>query len=126
MSPPAPALLLEHEEAELVEYVRRCTQPDARIFATWFVPQLYFFSGRGFAGGMVVTFGGQWSEPDRQHRIVAKLKAEPVPLDVFPDNGSDFRGTYPIVDEYLRANYVSAGSIHSYRVFARNGSRACG
>jgi hypothetical protein len=126
MSPPAPALLLEQEEAGLVEYVRRCTQPEDRIFATWFAPQLYFFSGRGFAGGMVVTFGGHWSEPERQHRIVAKLKAEPVPLVIFQDDGADFRATYPVVDQYLRANYVSAGPIHSYRVFRRDGSPACG
>jgi hypothetical protein len=120
MSPPAPALLLEPEEAGLVEYVRRCTQPDDRIFATWFVPQLYFFSSRGFAGGMVVTFGGHWSEPDRQHRIVAKLKAEPVPLVIFQDDGSGFRATYPIVDEYLRGNYRRAGSLATYTLFSRN------
>jgi hypothetical protein len=120
MSPPSPALVLEREEAALVEYLRRCTQPDDRVFATWFVPQLYFFSGRGFAGGMVVTFGGHWSEPDRQHRIVAKLKAEPVPVVVFQDDGSEFRATYPIVDQYVRANYQSARSAESYRLFTRN------
>ena len=125
MSPPSPALVLEREEAALVEYLRRCTQPDDRIFATWFVPQLYFFSGRGFAGGMVVTFGGHWSERDRQHRIVAKLKAEPVPVVVFQDAGSEFRAGYPIVDEYLRANYSTAGSIDSYRVLTRNGKPGC-
>ena len=120
MSPPSPALVLERGEAVLVEYLRRCTQPADRVFATWFVPQLYFFSGRGFAGGMVVTFGGHWSEPDRQHRIVAKLKTEPVPVVIFQDDGAEFRATYPIVDDYLRANYRSAGSIDAYRVLARD------
>ena len=125
MSPPAPALVLEREEARLVEYLRRCTQPDDRVFATWFVPQLYFFSGRGFAGGMVVTFGGHWSEPERQHRIVANLRAESVPLVVFQDDGSEFRATYPVVDEYLRANYTSGGSVEGYRLLVRSGLRRC-
>jgi hypothetical protein len=125
-SPPSPALVLERQEARLVEYLRRCTQPDDRIFAAWFAPQLYFFSGRGFAGGMVVTFGGHWSEPDRQRRIVAKLKTESVPVVIFEDDGSEFRALYPVVREYLRANYQSAGSIESYNVLTRNGSSVPG
>lgn len=125
MSPPSTALVLDREEAGLVDYLRRCTRPDDRVFAAWFVPQLYFFSGRGFAGGMVVTFGGHWSEPARQHRIVAKLKSESVPVAIFQDDGSEFRATYPIVDDYLRANYRSDVSIDGYRVFRRTGSPDC-
>jgi hypothetical protein len=123
MSPPDPALLLEREEAALVDYLRRCTDPDDRVFAAWFAPHLYFFSGRGFAGGMVVTFGGHWSEPDRQHRIVAKLRTEEVPVVIFQNDRSDFRAAYPMVDEYLRINYAndsSWGSEVGYQVLARN------
>jgi hypothetical protein len=126
MSPPTPALLLEREEAALVDYLRRCTHPDDRVLAAWFAPHLYFFSGRGFAGGMVVTFGGHWSEPDRQHRIVAKLRTEPVPVVIFPNDRSDFRAAYPIVDEYLRSNYQNISSTSwgseagSYQVLSRN------
>jgi hypothetical protein len=124
-SPPAPALVLDSGEAGLVEYLRRCTQPGDRVLAPWFAPQLYFFSDRGFAGGLVVAFGGHWSEPDRQHRIVAKLKTQSVPLVVFQDDGSEFRATYPIVDEYLRANYRNATTVESYRVLVRNGVDDC-
>jgi hypothetical protein len=124
-SPPSTALVLDREEAGLVDYLRRCTRLDDRVFAAWFVPQLYFFSGRGFAGGMVVTFGGHWSEPDRQRRIVAKLKSESVPVAVFQDDGSEFRTTYPIVDDYLRANYRSTGRVGAYRLLTRNGTAAC-
>ena len=126
MSPPSTALVLDREEDGLVDYLQRCTQPDDRVFAAWFVPQLYFFSGRGFAGGMVVTFGGHWSEADRQHRIVAKMKSESVPVAVFQDDGSEFRATYPIVNDYLRANYSSARAVGPYRVLTRNGEPGCG
>lgn len=124
-SPPSTALVLDRDEAGLVGYLRRCTQPDDRVFAAWFVPQLYFFSGRGFAGGMVVTFGGHWSDPARQHRIVAKLKSESVPVAIFQDDGSEFRATYPIVDDYLRANYSTAEPVGPYRVLLRNGVEGC-
>ena len=124
-SPPSTALVLDREEAGLVDYLRRCTQAEDRVFTTWFVPQLYFFSGRAFAGGMVATFGGHWSEPDRQHRIVAKLKTESVPIVVFQDDGSEFRSSYPIVDEYVRANYGSDVLVHGYRLLRRNGSPNC-
>jgi hypothetical protein len=126
MSPPSPALLLERDEAALVDYLRRCTHPDDRVLAAWFAPHLYFFSGRGFAGGMVVTFGGHWSEPDRQHRIVAKLETESVPVVIFQTGRSDFRAAYPVVDEYLRMNYQSASATSwgwtpgTYDVLARN------
>jgi hypothetical protein len=125
MSPPSTALVVGHEEAGLVDYLRRCTEPDDRVFAAWFVPQLYFFSERAFAGGMAVTFGGHWSEPIRQQRIVSKLKREAVPVVVFQNDGTEFRATYPIVDEYLRANYRNAGSVESYRVLVRNGTEGC-
>ena len=125
MSPPSPSLVLDQEEAGLVDYLRRCTRADDRVFAAWFAPQLYFFSGRAFAGGMVVTFGGHWSDPARQNRIVAKLKSESVPVAIFEDDGAEFRATYPIVDDYLRATYSTAGSVGPYRVLVRNGVEGC-
>ena len=124
-SPPSTSLVLDHEEARLVDYLRRCTRADDRVFAAWFAPQLYFFSGRAFAGGMVVTFGGHWSDPARQNRIVAKLKSESVPVAIFQDDGAEFRATYPIVDDYLRATYSTAGSVGPYRVLVRNGVEGC-
>jgi hypothetical protein len=125
MTPPATTLVLQPEEARLMEYLRRCTQTTDRVFAAWFAPQMYFFSGRAFAGGMVVTFGGHWSEPERQRRIVAKMRTEPVPVVVFQNDGSEFRETYPIVDEYLRANYQDSGPMEPYRLLRRNGAADC-
>ena len=79
-SPPSMALLPKPRLRGLVDYLRRCTHPDDRVFAAWFVPELYFFAGRAFAGGMVETFGDHWSEPVHQQRIVEKMKTESVPL----------------------------------------------
>jgi hypothetical protein len=94
-----------------VRYVRECTQPDDRVYATWFVPELYFFSQRAFAGGMVVTFGSHWSEPDNQRRIVERLASEKVPVVIHSTALlPTFRANYPIVDEYLRQRYMEAGT----------------
>jgi hypothetical protein len=80
------------------------------VFAAWFVPELYFFSGRAFAGGMVVTFGGHWSEPVYQRRIVEKMMAESVPVVLVREGDESFSKDYPIVAEYLGAHYHMAGS----------------
>jgi hypothetical protein len=107
---PPDALLAKQRLTGLVRYVRRCTRPDDRVFAAWFVPELYFFSSRAFAGGMVVTFGGHWSEPEYQRRIVGKMMAESVPVVVVREGDESFSKDYPIVAEYLGAHYHMAGS----------------
>lgn len=109
-TPPSTALLPKPRLTGLVEYLRRCTQPEDRVFAAWFVPELYFFSGRAFAGGMVETFGDHWSEPDHQRRIVEKMKTESVPLVLVREGDESFSRGYPIVAEHLRANYQAAGT----------------
>lgn len=98
--------------AGLVDYLRRCTMPDDRVFAGWFIPELYYFSQRAFAGGMVVTFGDHWSEPQHQRRIVAKLTSESVPVAILLRDGRpEFRESYPLVDDHLLANYDEAASL---------------
>jgi hypothetical protein len=109
-SPPATALLPKARLAGLVEYLRRCTQLRDRVFAAWFVPELYYYSGRAFAGGMVATFGDHWSEPDRQRRTVEKMQRESVPLVLVREGDESFARSYPIVADYLRAHYQLAGA----------------
>lgn len=110
MSPSPPTILPKPRLTGLVDYLRRCTESSDRIFAAWFVPELYFFSGRAFAGGMTVTFGEHWSEPRSQRRIVEKLKTESVPVVLIREGDDSFARAYPIVVDYLRANYRMAGS----------------
>jgi hypothetical protein len=132
-TPPPVSALGAGNLAGLIGYVRRCTQPDDRLFAAWFAPELYFLSGRGFAGGLVATFGGHWSEPHYQRRIVERMASERVPLLLFREGDESFARQYPIVDAYVRASYQSAGSStfgagsgQRYVVFAQTGGRATG
>ena len=109
-SPPPPAFLPRAAMSRMTDYLRRCTQSDDRIFAGWFAPELYFFSQRGFAGGMVVTFGHHWSEAGNQRRIIAKMETESVPIVLLQDGDTDFRQTYGELDAYLRAQYHTVAS----------------
>ena len=114
--------------SRMTDYLRRCTQPDDRIFAGWFAPELFFFSQRAFAGGMVVTFGHHWSEPANQRRIIATMETESVPIALLQHDDTDFHQTYDLLDAYLRAQYHTAAETSFdepddplYTVMVRNG-----
>jgi hypothetical protein len=68
---PVPLENLPPHTTGLVAYLRDCTAPDQRVLLTWFAPDIYFFAQRGFAGS-VDYFGGHWSEPRFQRRILQK------------------------------------------------------
>ena len=131
VSPPAETLLPNGRNLGLIRYVRECTAPSDRVLATWFIPQLYSYAGRGFAGGMVVFFGGHWSDRLFQRRILSQLREESVPI-VIIETGSypQFRQDYDLVDNYIRAKYRIAGESNlgnpdvggdAYRVMVRKG-----
>ena len=109
-SPPPEAFLPKASTSRVIDYVRRCTRPTDRIFAGWFVPELFFFSQRAFAGGMVVAFGHHWSEVTNQRRIIAKMEAESVPIAILQKDDADFRGTYGELHLYLRTYYHAAST----------------
>jgi hypothetical protein len=64
----------------LVRYVYECTKPSDRLLVTWFAPEVYFYSGRGFAGGIPVFAYGYWATKEVQQRTLAKLSAQAVPI----------------------------------------------
>jgi hypothetical protein len=111
VSPPPTAGLPNPRLAGLVGYLRRCTRPEDRVFLTWFQPDVYFFSQRGFAGGMVVVFGGHWSEAENQRSIVDRLATQSVPVFILRnEEHAEFRPTHRVIDEYLRSQFQDAGS----------------
>jgi len=129
--PPSEDLLPRGGQAGLIRYARACTRPQDRLLATWFIPQLFTMAGRGFAGGMVVFFGGHWSSMQYQQRIVDKLTQQSVPL-VFVEKATsnDFRNDFQLVYDYLQKNYRLAAesslgdpemSDDGYQVLARQG-----
>lgn len=130
MAPPDLGLLPSGRTTGLVQYVRACTRPADRVFATWFVPQLFYFSQRGFGGAMSATFGQHWSEPRFQELSIAALEAQPTPLVLVRVAGEEqFRHDYPMLDAYFQRRYRVAGETDfgdadagpgGYRVLVRN------
>lgn len=100
---PANGAGLLNTRSGLVNYVHDCTTDTDRVFAAWFVPELYFFAQRGFAAGLPVTFGGHWSEPRFQDRSIQVLANQSVPL-VFFETPS-FPSDYASLRQYLEAHY---------------------
>jgi hypothetical protein len=94
----------------LARYVRECTAPTDRLFATWFVPDLYFYAQRGFAGRIVALFGGHWSEERFQRRSVDALASQSVPIVITRTGDERFREDYPQIDSYIRDHYSLAGT----------------
>ena len=129
IAPPDVELLPSGRTAGLVRYVQGCTLPTDRVFATWFVPQLFYFAQRGFGGAMSATFGQHWSESRFQKRSIAAFEAQPTPLVLVRAAGYEqFRHDYPLLDAYFQSRYRVAGETgfgdadagpHGYRVLVR-------
>jgi hypothetical protein len=97
--------------AGMATYLRACTPISGRVLVTWFAPEVFFFSERGFAGGMVVFLGEHWSSQQDQGRTIEQLDAQLVPLAILQNESSEgFRSTFPLVAAYLDAEYRIAGS----------------
>lgn len=93
----------------LARYLRECTAPTDRLFATWFVPDLYFYAQRGFAGRIVALFGRHWSEDRFQRRSLDALASQSVPI-VIRRSGDRFQEDYPLLAAYVTDRYSLAGS----------------
>jgi hypothetical protein len=109
-SPPDPDLLGGREVGEIIRYVRECTRPTDRILATWFVPEVYFFSQRAFAAGLATVFAGHWSELRYQERSVQRLAERPAAIIIHQTDDGDFRRDYPLLDRYIHESYRRSGA----------------
>ena len=129
-SPTALHNLPNPELRGVVAYLRECTGPEDRVYASWFVPELYFYAQRGFAAGMPVTFGGHWSAPRFVNRMVAIFAAQSVPIVIIDRRSyKEFQDYYRAFDVYLQAHYHAGDGRDSstwdagsgpYRVLVRN------
>jgi len=111
----------------MVRYLRDCTSPTDKVLARWFVPELYFFARRGFAAGMVVTFGGHWSDQRFEARSRHALESESVPIILALAGDERIREEYPVLTDYIdqhykvaaRTNFDSPGTGGDYLVLVR-------
>jgi len=94
----------------ITNYLLECTSLKDRVFAPWFIPELYFFSQRGFVAS-VATFDGHWSEPRFQERIVNAFVSHSVPVVIIETTRHNgFVEQYSLLGQYLSEHYRSAGT----------------
>ena len=94
----------------ITNYLLECTSLKDRVFAPWFIPELYFFSQRGFVAS-VATFDGHWSEPRFQERIVNAFVSHSVPVVIIETTRhNDFVEQYSLLGQYFSEHYRSAGT----------------
>ena len=106
-SPPNSTMLPDDGASEgMARYLRECTPPRSRVLVDGFVPEVYFFAERGFAGGTPVFFGGHWSSQRDQERTIEQLRREFVPLAIV---ATGFASEYDRVSEYLSTDFDLAG-----------------
>jgi hypothetical protein len=132
-SPPSSALLSSSRTVGVAEYLRRCTGPDDRVTLAWFAPEVFFLSGRGFAGGTSVYFGGHWSSPQHQRTMIRRLHRDQSPVAVISVNEyPEFARVYPVLDSYLTSAYDVGGESSlgdpegQYRILIRKGTNVVG
>ena len=108
--PNRPYFPVQSRLAGLAEYVTACTQVDDRVLLMWFAPEVYFFSQRGFAGGMVAFLGNHWSSDVDQRRTIEQIESQSVPLVVLQTEAGRIETIFPRLASYLNEHYRDGGS----------------
>jgi hypothetical protein len=115
-SPPLRGMTdLDHPGSlRLAEYVRACTGRTDRVFILGNYPEVYFFSGRPFAGSHVWLVPGFYSSARDQQTIIERLRQWRVPIVVTePASTYDaaYRQYFPAVTAFLDSAYTDAGTV---------------
>jgi hypothetical protein len=94
----------------LVDYVSACTTPGARLFAMTFAPELFFYTGRGFAAGQVTLTPGYYVADRHATLMLDRLAHEDVPLVILDsETEREMAEGYPRVARHVSAAYERIG-----------------
>jgi hypothetical protein len=90
----------------LVDYVSACTPTDARLFAMTFAPELFFYTGRGFAAGQAFLTPGFYVTDRHAALMLDRLAHEDVPLVILDsETEHEMAEGYPRVAAHVSAAY---------------------
>lgn len=112
----------------VVEYIGRCASPDARLWMLTFAPELFFYTGRAFAGGHVSLSPGYFTSDRDATLMLDRVSHENVPLVIMDSQTqSEMLKEYPRIGAYVTANYREAARFpvsreKSFVVLARQGT----
>jgi len=93
-------------EMPIVDYLRACTPPESRILALTFAPELFFFTGRGFAAGHDSLLPGFYDSPRHATLAVERLAAEDVPFVIADsETEAEMPAAHPRLSAYVHERY---------------------
>ena len=90
----------------LSDYISQCTPPDSRILALTFAPEVFFYSGRGFAGGQPALTAGYYKTDRDAEIMLVRVSKENVPLVLMDsETATEMAQGYPRIVDYVRSRY---------------------
>jgi hypothetical protein len=94
----------------LVDYIGQCTRPESRLLTLTFAPELFFYTGRAFAGGQVSLSPGYFASDNDTRLLVERASREDVSLVVMDSQTEkEMLDGYPRIAAYVRARYHEVG-----------------
>ena len=98
-------------ERALSRYIYQCTAPTDRVLAANFLPELNFYSERGFAGGQVYLLVGWHAAMTDQQLTIARLERQRVPVMILDEASQDATWAhFPLVADHVREHYTVAAT----------------
>jgi hypothetical protein len=93
----------------MLEYIGRCTTADAKLWTLTFAPEVFFYSGRSFAGGQVSLSPGYFTSERDASLMLDRVSRENVPLVIMDSQTQgEMLKDYPRIGAYVMANYREA------------------
>ena len=81
------------------------------MLAANFLPELNFYSERGFAGGQVYLLAGWHAAMTDQQLTAARLERQPVPVMILDEASQDATWAhFPLVADHVREHYTVAAT----------------
>jgi hypothetical protein len=99
------------EEPPVLDYLRRCLTPGDRVLVTWFAPEYFVFSGRGFAAGHALFYPASFATERDQAQMLDRLSRDSVPAVLINTREHEaFVRAFPRLAEHIRTHYTVRGS----------------
>jgi hypothetical protein len=93
-----------------IGYLRACTAENDRVVVTWFAPEVFAFTDRGFGAGHAIFIRRSFFAPEFQRRMIAWLDRERAPVALINADQDWFRTRLPLLQYYLDERYTVVGS----------------
>jgi hypothetical protein len=98
-------------ERALARYLYGCTAPTDRVLTANFLPELNFYSERGFAGGQVYLLVGWHASTRDQQLTAARLERQRVPVMIVDEATQELTWrNFPLVADHVRKRYNVAAT----------------